>query len=95
MATNGDGTAVVNRGDQRDFGRATSPVDLRRGRVPTVSAGRAGAVGWPRTYASAGCGDDHGLDRHLLVELDPQPATPSANVLGRHADDSRGGRDHA
>jgi SulP family sulfate permease len=62
-------------------------VDLRRRRVPAVPDGGAGRLGGADPDAGAGGDHDHGVDRHLQLVVDQEPARPSALLLHRHAGD--------
>ncbi len=46
----------------------------------------------PHADARAGRGDDHGVDRHLQLELDREPAPPSADLVDRNGDHGCCGR---
>lgn len=71
-----------------------------RGRLSTLSAGLfllallmlVGDCGGADPDGGAGGGDDHGVDRHLRLELDPQAAREPAEL--EHRDD-RHGRGHS
>ena len=54
-------------------GGSTPAFDLGCGRVPAVPARRARSAGRPHSHAEPGRGNDHGVDRHLLVALDQGP----------------------
>lgn len=77
-------------GNVARVGRPQAALHLRGGRIPAVPARRSGAMGWPRANARAGRGHDHGLDRDVFVEFNPQPPPPSAHLVGSHAGDSCG-----
>ena len=75
-----------------------------RGRLSTLSAGRVPAVpdrvprrlGGADPDGGAGRGDDHGLDRHLQLGVDAQPADASRRApVDRDARDRGGGGRHA
>ena len=76
-------------GHQREVGRARAAVDLRRRRVPAVPDRRARRSGAADPDGGAGRGHDHGLDRHLQLDVHQGPADPSAQLQHRHAGDRR------
>jgi hypothetical protein len=79
-------------GDQREIRGLDAPLHLCGRRLPAVPDRRAGSLGRADTDAGARCRHDHGVHRHLQLDVDQEPAHPSLAQLGRHGGDGGGGR---
>ena len=74
-------------GHQCEIRRQYPIVHFRSGQLPAVPDCCPGTAGQPDSDAVAGCSDDHGVDRHVQLEIHQEPENPSLAVIGGHGGD--------